>query len=63
MALKQKESVKRKHTNLIISDKLEFFKRLEAGVSGAKMCKKYDVKKQTVSDKLRKKNLKLCIEI
>ena len=49
MASKQKDSGKRKHTNLSIGDKLELIKKLESGVSVAKLCEEYGVKKQTVS--------------
>ena len=46
---------KRKCTNLSIGAKLEPIKKLEWGVSVARVCDKYCVKKQTVSDICRSK--------
>ena len=50
MADKEKRTEKRKRTNLTISAKLELLKKLHSGYSVAKVCDKYGVKKQTVSD-------------
>ncbi|KAK4291507.1 hypothetical protein Pmani_035668 [Petrolisthes manimaculis] len=49
---------KRKRVNLSIGDKLELINKLEAGVSVARVCEIYGVKKQTVSD-IRKAKDKL----
>ncbi|CAM1298588.1 Uncharacterised protein r2_g825 [Pycnogonum litorale] len=50
MAPIDKTSAKRKRVNLSIGDKLELIKKLESGVSVARVCEIYGVKKQTVSD-------------
>ena len=49
---------KHKRTNLTISAKLELLKKLDSGCSVVKVCEKYRVKKQTVSD-IRKARWKL----
>ena len=36
--------------NLTVAQKIEFIKMLESGTSVKRVCEKYDVKKQTVSD-------------
>ena len=46
---------KRKRTNLSIGAKLELIKKLESGVSVARVCDEYGIKKQTVSDICRSK--------
>ena len=55
MTSKRKESEKRKRTNLSIAAKLELIEKLESGVSVARVCDEYGVKKQTVSDIRRSK--------
>ena len=55
MTSKHKESEKRKRTNLSIGAKLELIKKMESGVSVARVCDEYGVKKQTVSDIRRSK--------
>ena len=56
MASTQKESWKRKHVKLCIGEKLELIKKLESGVSVARVCDEYGVKKHTVSDVRRSKD-------
>ena len=55
MTSKHKKSEKRKRTNLSIGAKLELLKKLELGVSVARVCDEYRVKKQTVSNTRRRK--------
>ncbi|CAM1324768.1 Uncharacterised protein r2_g3362 [Pycnogonum litorale] len=68
MAPIDKTSEKRKRVNLSIGDKLELIKKLESGVSVARVCEIYGVKKQTVSDirkakdKLRKYAVKFNVD-
>ena len=49
MASKQKESEKRKHVNLSISEQQELIQKLESGVSVVRVCDEHGVLKQTVS--------------
>ena len=58
MADKEKHGEKHKRTNLTISAKLELLRKLDSGYSVAKVCEKYGVKKQTVTD-IRKAREKL----
>ena len=58
MSSQRKGSAKRKRINLSIGAKLELIKKLESGVSVARVCDEYGVKKQTVSD-IRKSKEKL----
>ena len=55
MSSQRKRSEKRKCTNLSSGAKLELIKKLESGVSVARVCDEYGVKKQTISDIRRSK--------
>ena len=48
MSSQRKGGGKRKRTNLSTGAKLELVKKLESGVSVARVCDKYGIKKQTV---------------
>ena len=55
MSSQHKGGEKRKCTNLSIGAKLKLIKKLKSGVSVARVCDEYGVKKQTVSDIRRSK--------
>ena len=57
-SFQHKGNEKRKHTNFSIGAQLELIEKLESRVSVARVCDKYSVKKQTVSD-IRRSNAKL----
>jgi hypothetical protein len=59
------KEVRIKHVNLSVTQKLELIEKLEGGVTVARVCEIYSVKKQTVSDicKNKKKLNGVCIKI